>query len=479
MLKVDFDGILPRHIDRLEPAMSVDDTGKVIWAASLIDYDPMLFYRGKKVTNEEFNELFLQQAYQGNYIADSLTTFFDKHLGPAIHRRFTSTFNLAPSFVKTFTPDAWGEKQADGYYYITIPATEHGLQPNNLEENTALNKISITAEMNLLSNTGQFYEVPQVEIDEENTVRVYTDDNTVSGFVIVRMNDKAYTVAAAIVDATQIQGLATVAVSARYTDLVDINAATGPNTRIAANATDIQKILSGERIVAHAVKSDSSEYADYTHGLLLEGTIQGIPVANIFEEGSSHVKVATRATQGALEITAESLEPPASKAVYDYIGSLITANALDIENGVENKLATAKAIKEFMEEYYMKAVVGTYQNVGTYASDRVMYDSTPNYYLVKRGNVVDLTLLFGTAKADSLPTKDYTKVAVGQLSAGFYNENTVIHCVALHSSQEYGRVTASITNTGLITINMIDAGDKVALEDTPYLNLHFQYIVEE
>lgn len=288
-------------MERLEPKMSVDDAGNIIWVPSHVDYDPSIFFRGKKVTDKEFNGLFLKQAYQSNHTADSLSTFLDKHLGVAIHRRFVSSFNLAPSYVKTFTPTLWGTLQPDGYYYINIPASEHGFPPNEIDEGGELSKVSIAAEMSLMSDTGQFYTVPQVEIDAENNVRVYTDDNTVAGFVIIRRSDKAFAVAAAIVDATQIQGLAPVAVSARYTDLVDIDSETGPNTRIAANAADITKIINGEYTVGKALKSESAEYADYTKGLLLDSTIQGIPVSNIFEEGSSYVKNATVAQYADLD----------------------------------------------------------------------------------------------------------------------------------------------------------------------------------
>lgn len=279
-------------MERLEPKMSVDASGNITWLPTIVDYDPSLFFRGKKVTNEEFNELFLQQAYQGNYTADSLSAFLEKHLRPTIHRTFTSTFNLLPSYVKTFTSSDWGELQEDGYYYITITPEEHGFKPD--ESLSELERMNIDTEVYLMDADGQFFEVTQVETTKDNIVTIYTDDNTVSGFVVIRTNDKAYALAAASIDASQVEGLHPVATSGRYTDLVDIDGPTGPNTRIAQNAVDILDIVNGNTVVAKARQAESAEH---TNALLLGSTIQGISVSNIFEEGSNYVKDATHALQ--------------------------------------------------------------------------------------------------------------------------------------------------------------------------------------
>ena len=61
-----------KHVSRINPQLSVNEFGDVIWTPCLVDYDANLFYRGKTVTNDEFNKLFLQQVYQGNYTTDSL-----------------------------------------------------------------------------------------------------------------------------------------------------------------------------------------------------------------------------------------------------------------------------------------------------------------------------------------------------------------------------------------------------------------------
>lgn len=275
-------------MERIEPKISVDASGNVTWLSTIIDYDPSLFFRGKTVTNEEFNGLFLQQAYQGNYTADSLSAFLEKYLRPTIHRTFTSTFNLLPSYIKTFTSLDWGEKHEDGYYYIIIPAEEHGFMPDTATPE--LDCMNIDTEVYLMDSNGQFFEVSQVETDKDNTVTIYTDDNTISGFAVIRTNDKAYALTTTSIDASQVDGLHAVATSGKYTDLIDINGPTGPNTRIAQNAVNISSIIDGDTVVAKA------KQAEYTDAVLLNSTIQGIPVSNIFEEGSSYVKNATHAT---------------------------------------------------------------------------------------------------------------------------------------------------------------------------------------
>ena len=290
-------------MEHIEPKMSVDASGNITWVSTLVDYDPSLFFRGKKVTDEEFNTLFLQQAYQGNYTANSLSAFLEKHLKPTIHRTFTSTFNLLPSYVKTFTSVDWGNIQEDGYYYITISPEEHGFQPD--ENISELDRMNIDTEMYLMDSEGQFFEVNQIETTKDNTVTLYTDDNTLFGFVVIRTNDKAYALASTSIDATQVDGLHPVATSGKYADLVDINSPTGPNTRIQQLASDILGIVQGDTPVYYAETAAKAESAS---ALLLDGTIQGIPVSNIFEEGSNYVKNATIADYASADTSKGTIE---------------------------------------------------------------------------------------------------------------------------------------------------------------------------
>lgn len=280
------------HVERIKPEFSVSDGGLISWKASLTDYDASLFYRGKTVTNEEFNSLFLNKTFQSNYIADSLTEFFKVHLPESLVRTFKTHFELRESFVKTFDSNAWGERQADGYYYITIPASEHGITLP--EDQSAIEGMNVDTEMYLLDAvSGTFYEVTQVETDTANTVKLYTDDNTLSGFVVIRTNDKAFTLAEARIDATQINGLADVAKSGNYADLKF-----KPDADIKANRDALNSILSdtaprnGYAFVHNADHASEAEYA--TH-LLGSGTIQNQPISSIFEEGSSWVKNASYA----------------------------------------------------------------------------------------------------------------------------------------------------------------------------------------
>lgn len=280
------------HVERIKPEFSVSDGGLISWKASLTDYDASLFYRGKTVSNEEFNELFLNKTFQSNYIVDSLTEFFKVHLPESLVRTFKTHFELRESFVKTFDTNTWRERQADGYYYITIPASEHGITLP--EDQSAIEGMNVDTEMYLLDAvSGTFYEVTQVETDTANTVKLYTDDNTLSGFVVIRTNDKAFTLAEARIDVTQINGLADVAKSGNYADLKF-----KPDEDIKANRDALNSILSdtaprnGYAFVHNADHASEAEYA--TH-LLGSGTIQNQPISSIFEEGSSWVKNASYA----------------------------------------------------------------------------------------------------------------------------------------------------------------------------------------
>ena len=103
MIDVNLNGTEPTHVERISPQITVDDSGNVIWIPGLLDYDATVFGRGKTVTNEEFNTLFLRQLYQSNYITDSLTEFLKTHLDTVIGRKFTKTYKLVKSFTKIIT----------------------------------------------------------------------------------------------------------------------------------------------------------------------------------------------------------------------------------------------------------------------------------------------------------------------------------------------------------------------------------------
>ena len=290
MIEIELNGTAPTYVERIKPIINTDASGKISWVPGLIDHNATKYYRGKTVTPEEFNEVLLKQIYQNNYLTDTITELFDKQLPLAIYRKFTTDFNLIPSFVKTFSTADWGVKNADGYYYITIPASEHGFTANDSE--SAIDRMNMDVEMYVLDNTGHFHEIPQSTVNSNNTVQLYTDDNTLSGFVVIRTNDKAYALAAATIDATQITGLANVATSAKYADLVDTTRpdGTGPDDKIKTNKEAIEAIVTGTTQVPNAAKADVAQDANN-----LIGTIRNISLDNIFETGSSIVKNATEA----------------------------------------------------------------------------------------------------------------------------------------------------------------------------------------
>lgn len=77
-------------IERIEPQINIDENGNISWVPSLVDYDASLFYRGKTITNDEFNELFLQRTYQANYLSDSLNEILNNYLNEAIKKRIAA-----------------------------------------------------------------------------------------------------------------------------------------------------------------------------------------------------------------------------------------------------------------------------------------------------------------------------------------------------------------------------------------------------
>ena len=286
MLNVELNGTEPEHVERIAPKISVDEHGNIDWVPGLLDHNAKVFHRGKTVTNEEFNELFLQQVYRGNYLTDSLREFFNIHLSSAIRRKFRNDFKLVNSYIQPFTSTDWGEQQADGYYYINIPAATHGFTIDTADN--PINSVNIDIEMYLLNTDGLFYEVTQANIDSDNSVVLYTDDTSVPGFVVIRANDKSYALIDVDITVDQIVDIAKVGKTGRYADLEDIDAADGPNTKIKQNTDDILAILTGTNnagdliAVAQAVKAVDAAYAKS-----VTENINNIPLTNIFEDNAT------------------------------------------------------------------------------------------------------------------------------------------------------------------------------------------------
>ena len=287
MIDVEMNGNAPEHIDRLKPHIGVSASGRITWVPGFVDHNANLYARGKQITSEEFNEALLKNIFQGNYLADTLNEFFNEHLGTAIFNTFKSAYNLVPSYTKTFDSTDWGVRQDDGYYYITIPASEHGIAVD--PEKPPTDRMNINVEMYLLDAGNNFYQISQVIIDDENTVTIYTDNNTAAGFIVIRDNDKSYTSPEERIDIAQIIGLPEVARTGEYTDLVGLTnpEGTGPDDRINRNTKNISSILSGDTTVP---KTKDAEYAQN-----LLGTIRNIPIENIFVEGTSIVQKAKTA----------------------------------------------------------------------------------------------------------------------------------------------------------------------------------------
>ena len=302
MIDVNIDGTLPEKVDRIPPQLSVNKDGSINWTPAYNDHNVAAFFRGKTLTPEEYNTALVKQIVQANYLSDSLSDFFNKQLSTVIYNNFINKFNLERSYIKTFFEEDWGEQQEDGYWYITIPADVHGFELA-AENQDIYERMNIDANMYLLDHNGKFKEVSQVDVDTQNTVRLFTDDPTLTGFVVVRTNDKAYALAEGYIQAHQLTGLANVATSGKFNDLVDINAADGPNTKIRANAIRIQQLIDGKDAednplqVYKAHLADKADTANYASRIEPEGYMNDVLISEIFNgPASSIVKQSVKAT---------------------------------------------------------------------------------------------------------------------------------------------------------------------------------------
>lgn len=130
-------------------------------------------------------------------------------------------------------------------------------------------------------------------------------------------------------------------------------------------------------------------------------------------------------------------------------------DAADIENSTPKTLASAAAIKKFMEEYYMKSYTGNLSNIS------VKISATMTYYLVKQGNDVTLSVEFlETAKTKITGAKMVLLTA--QLPSGFYNttNNIVAPVTNTNDATPLGYLTdLNITTSGQLSMNVVRGSD--------------------
>lgn len=302
MINVTIDGTPPEKLERIKPQLSVNKDGSVNWLPAYTDHNAAAFFRGKTLSPEEYNAALIKQIYQTNYLTDSISDFFSKQLNTVIHNNFINKFNLERSYIKTFFQEDWGEQQEDGYWYIDIPAEVHGFKISS-EDQDIYERMNIDANMYLLDRNGKFKEVSQVDVDTDNTVHLFTDDNTLTGFVVVRTNDKAFALAEGYVQASQIIGLATSAATGKYADLVDVDSVDGPNTKIRANTARIQQLIDGVDVngnlmqVHKAHLADNADTAESATRLAANGYLNDVLVSEIFSTpASSIIKQAVKAS---------------------------------------------------------------------------------------------------------------------------------------------------------------------------------------
>ena len=269
------------QVQRITPIIDVDTAGNVHWQNAPLLYDPALFYSGKKITNEVFNDLFVKQTSHGNYTSDTLKQFLTTHLPNAIFRQVQNRFKFTEHYTRLFNSTDWKGPDSNGYYYIDIPATEHGVYVADGENMQA----TVRVEMYALDSSGSFYNIKQFDIDNDNGVRLYTDDTSLIGYVIVALSNKAYAVVnQGKIDVSQIEGLSPVALSGNYSDLNGV-----PDEDVTTLANAIAGLKNGTITAGKAKVAEDAEH------ILTTTTFAGIPFTDIFETGSSYVKNATTA----------------------------------------------------------------------------------------------------------------------------------------------------------------------------------------
>ena len=270
---------MSQQVPRKTPEIVITPSGSISWKPIISDHDSNLFDRGKTVSNREFNDLFVKQVYQSNYISDTLAEFFERHMHTVVGRTFENDYNLVHSYIHVITSENdWGERQEDGYYYITIPASTHGFQP---VQDSSEEGINIDTELYLCNpDTGEYFEVLQITTENDNTVRLYTDDPRATGIAVIRSNERSYALSGTHLTTAQIRDIADVAKTNDYNSLFNLPDLTG----ITTNANTIQNILNGTYTIQNA------SYAKYVTDYI--GTR---PINEIFETGSTVVKQATNA----------------------------------------------------------------------------------------------------------------------------------------------------------------------------------------
>lgn len=393
------------YLKRIKPQYTVDAQGKVNWTPGYTDFNANLYPRGTQLTNEEFIRLLTKQATLNNYNSDSLAELINSRLSTIIRRQVTNDFDLKTSYVKVFTSSDWGEKHEDGYYYITIPASEHGF----IKSGTDTNSIDITVQMCLLDeDTDKFFNVTQLDITADNTVTLYTDDNTLIGFAVIGLNSKAYQVAEVRIDASQIDGLANVALSGSYKDLVNT-----PDATINVNTQNIADILDGTIAVE---KANYASVATYANNLSENATIQGIQVSNIFETGSARVKYASQAIQAD---RANYADADTSKGTIET--RLAPLTGYDTSKGtVENRLTNAE-----------KPITQIYSKTFIVLSGSTFEDSIS--FTKPTSNILYVQIRHGSLITSTMPCLFAENATAGMCS--FYIDTTILVVINFNMSK--------------------------------------------
>lgn len=161
---------------------------------------------------------------------------------------FINNSKISANFKKAFTSADWVLDNESGLYKFQVTKTEHEVQDYK--------EIRVT--MYIINGSGEYQPVNQYTISTSGTVTCYSDA-TVAGVVLIGINKDAYVVSTYTTDVSLITGLADVAKTGSYNDLLN-----KPDiSQIQTNETNIANIIAGSQAVGKATNADSATEATY------------------------------------------------------------------------------------------------------------------------------------------------------------------------------------------------------------------------
>lgn len=163
---------------------------------------------------------------------------------------------LNPPYIKEFGSEDWSQLNTDEYV-LSITKAQHEVDDHR----------EIKMLMYIQDSDGKYVNVNQYKIGSDATVYLYSDLPN-SGFVTVARNRDAFIAGDVLLEADSINGLAEVAKSGEYNDLIG-----KPNLEgLEESSSLISRILSGGLTVPNAVSATNAQNANYAQNAGVAGS---------------------------------------------------------------------------------------------------------------------------------------------------------------------------------------------------------------